>query len=109
MKDDVADRVGDPVALLLEADLDGDGALSMEELTARLDGHQPEGGQPRGSPPAKWGRPLVGAAGVAAVAALAAALTRASPARRRRRRPQTSVPARKGGGLSAFLHTDKSK
>ena len=109
VKDDVADRVGDPVALLLEADLDGDGALSMEELTARLDGHQPEGGQPRGSPPAKWGRPLVGAAGVAAVAALAAALTRASPARRRRRRPRTSAPARGGGGLSAFLHTDKSK
>jgi hypothetical protein len=101
VKDDVADGIGDPVAFLLEADLDGDGALSMEELTARLDGPQPGGGQRQGPPQAEWRRPLMGAAGVAAVAAMAAALTRTSPARRHRGRLPTSAPARRGGGPAA--------
>ena len=98
VKDDVADGIGDPVAFLLEADLDGDGALSMEELTARLDAPKRGGKQPRGPPRAKWGRPLAGAAGVAAVAALAAAT---SPARRRRGRLLISAPTHGGGALSA--------
>ncbi len=88
------------MAFLLEADLDGDGALSMEELTARLDGPQPGGGQRQGPPQAKWSRPLM-AGGVAAVAAMAAALTRTSPARRHRGRLPTSAPARSGGGPAA--------
>ena len=109
VKDDVADGIGDPVAFLLEADLDGDGALSMEELTARLDRPQRVGGQRQGPLQAKWRRPLMGAAGVAAVAAMAAALTRTSPARRHRGRIPTSVPARRGDepttptAWSAFL------
>merc|ERR1719263_1338388 len=113
VKDGMLDGIGDPVAFLLEADLDGHGALSMEELTARLDRPQRGGGQRQGPLQAKWRRPLMGAAGVAAVAAMAAALTRTSPARRHRGRIPTSVPARRGDepatptAWSAFLkHID---
>ena len=37
VKDGMLDGIGDPVAFLLEADLDGDGALSMEELPPDAD------------------------------------------------------------------------
>ena len=115
VKDDVADGIEDPVAILLEADLDGDGALSMEELTARLDGQELVArGQRQGPPQSKWSRSLVGAAGVAAVAVMTAALTRTSPMRRHRERIPTSIPGHRGGGPAApapawftFLHVGK--